>query len=298
MPAKASPLLKPGTDAKAGDVITSINARPIHSLAELNQALLNQAGRQVLLGLSRNGEALQTIVYPVSNRTDARLRYQDWTTRNRQKVEQADQDIGYLHLYAMGSNDVSDFAREFYAAYKKDGLIIDVRRNRGGNIDSWILEKLLRKVWMFWTSGNREPNTNMQQTFRGHLVVLADQYTYSDGETFTAGVKAMDLGPVIGKQTAGAGIWLRGRNRLADNGMARVAELPVFAEDGRWITEGLGIAPDIEVDNLPYATFMGEDAQLDAAIEYLQQRIEQRPVKPLTPKAYPGVTEPADDIEP
>ena len=60
----------------------------------------------------------------------------------------------------------------------------------------------------------------------------------------------------------------------------------------------LGIAPDIEVDNLPYATFMGEDAQLDAAIEYLQQRIEQRPVKPLTPKAYPGVTEPADDIEP
>ena len=298
VPAKASPLLKPGTNAKEGDIITSINARPINTLAELNQALLNQAGRQVLLGLSRNGEALQTIVYPVSNRTDARLRYQDWTTRNRQKVEQADQDIGYLHLYAMGSNDVSDFAREFYAAYKKDGLIIDVRRNRGGNIDSWILEKLLRKVWMFWTSGNREPNTNMQQTFRGHLVVLADQYTYSDGETFTAGVKAMDLGPVIGKQTAGAGIWLRGRNRLADNGMARVAELPVFAEDGRWITEGLGIAPDIEVDNLPYATFMGEDAQLDAAIEYLQQRIEQRPVKPLTPKAYPGVTEPADDIEP
>ena len=250
------------------------------------------------MGLRRNGEALQTIVYPVSNRTDARLRYQDWTTRNRQKVEQADEDIGYLHLYAMGSNDVSDFAREFYAAYKKDGLIIDVRRNRGGNIDSWILEKLLRKVWMFWTSDNREPNGNMQQTFRGHLVVLADQYTYSDGETFTAGVKAMDLGPVIGKQTAGAGIWLRGRNRLADNGMARVAELPVFAEDGRWITEGLGIAPDIEVDNLPHATFMGEDAQLGAAIEYLQRRIEQRPVKPLTPKAYPGVTEPADDIEP
>lgn len=298
VPSKASPLLKPGTNARQGDIITGVNGRPVNTLAELNQALLNQAGKQVLLALNRAGEPLQTVVYPVSSGTDARLRYQDWTTRNRQKVAHKAANIGYLHLYAMGSNDVSDFAREFYAAYQNDGLIIDVRRNRGGNIDSWILEKLLRKVWMFWTSDNREPNGNMQQTFRGHLVVLADQYTYSDGETFTAGVKALDLGPVIGKRTAGAGIWLRGRNRLADNGMARVAELPVFAEDGRWITEGLGIAPDIEVDNLPHATYQGEDAQLDAAIEYLQQRIKQRPVKPLVPKDYPGVTQPAEDIEP
>ncbi|NVK55461.1 MAG: PD40 domain-containing protein [Alteromonadaceae bacterium] len=296
VPSKASPLLKPGTDAQQGDIIISINEQPVDTLAALNNGLLNQADKQVILGLKRGDETLKTVVYPVSTRTDARLRYQDWTTRNRQKVQQASQNIGYLHLYAMGANDVADFAREFYAAYQNDGLIIDVRRNRGGNVDSWLLEKLLRKVWMFWTIDNGLPSTNMQQTFRGHLVVLADQQTYSDGETFTAGVKALELGPVIGKQTAGAGIWLRGRNRLADNGMARVAELPVFATDGRWITEGLGIKPDIEVDNLPHATFNGEDAQLDAAIDYLQKRIKQRPVKPLKPKPYPAVDEPADDI--
>ncbi|HBF46685.1 MAG TPA: hypothetical protein DDW91_09540, partial [Shewanella frigidimarina] len=45
----------------------------------------------------------------------------------------------------MGSGDVESFAREFYTNYDKDGLIIDVRRNRGGNIDSWIIEKLLRR---------------------------------------------------------------------------------------------------------------------------------------------------------
>ncbi|MDC8831508.1 S41 family peptidase [Alteromonas gilva] len=296
VPSKASPLLKPGTDAQEGDVIISINEQPVDTLAALNNHLLNQQGKQVILGLKRGDETFKTVVYPVSTRTDARLRYQDWTTRNRQKVQQASDNIGYLHLYAMGANDVSDFAREFYAAYQNDGLIIDVRRNRGGNVDSWLLEKLLRKVWMFWTIDNGLPSTNMQQTFRGHLVVLADQQTYSDGETFTAGVKALELGPVIGKQTAGAGIWLRGRNRLADNGMARVAELPVFAADGRWITEGLGITPDIEVTNLPHATYKGEDAQLDAAINYLQKRIKQRPVKPLTPKPYPAVDEPADDI--
>ena len=72
----------------------------------------------------------------------------------------------------------------------------------------------------------------MQQTFRGHLAVLADAFTYSDGETFAAGVKALKLGPVIGTRTSGAGIWLSDRNRLADNGIARVAEFGQFDLDG------------------------------------------------------------------
>jgi tricorn protease len=64
----------------------------------------------------------------------------------------------------------------------------------------------------------------MQNTFRGHLVVLMDELTYSDGETFAAGVKALKLGPLVGKRTAGAGVWLSDGNGLSDNGMARVAE--------------------------------------------------------------------------
>ena len=136
----------------------------------------------------------------------------------------------------------------------------------------------------------------MQQTFRGHLVVLADQFTYSDGETFTTGIKALKLGTVIGKQTAGAGVWLTGRNRQTDGGMARVAELPVYAMDGRWITEGRGISPDIEVDNLPHTTFSGEDAQLQAAIKLLKKQIKKTPINPLKGKAFPKVNEHADDI--
>jgi C-terminal processing protease CtpA/Prc len=54
--------------------------------------------------------------------------------------------IGYLHLRAMVARDIDAFARDFYANINKEGLIIDVRRNNGGNIDSWIIEKLLRKL--------------------------------------------------------------------------------------------------------------------------------------------------------
>ncbi|WP_196140223.1 S41 family peptidase [Aliikangiella sp. G2MR2-5] len=287
IPSQASPLLMPGVNVQEGDLIVSINGLPTKTIAAVNNALLNQAGKQILIELKRNNKHHKTVIVPTDTRTDNRLRYNDWVSENRKKVEQSKENIGYLHLYAMGSNDIADFAREFYAAYKSDGLIIDVRRNRGGNIDSWIIEKLLRKAWMFWQAPIGGPTANMQQTFRGHLVVLADQYTYSDGETFTAGIKALNIAPVIGKQTAGAGVWLRGLNSLVDGGMARVAEFPQYAMDGRWIVEGHGVEPTIEVDNLPHETFYGKDAQLEAAIEYIQKKIRQQPIKAMKPKAFP-----------
>jgi tricorn protease len=41
------------------------------------------------------------------------------------------------------------------------------------------------------------------------------------------------------------------------------------------------------VDNLPHATFNGQDAQIEAAIKYLQGQIKQKPVQQPRPPAYP-----------
>ena len=133
----------------------------------------------------------------------------------------------------------------------------------------------------------RSPYTNMQQTFRGHLVVLVDQLTYSDGETFAAGIKALKLAPLVGKRTAGAGVWLSDRNWLADNGMLRAAEMPQFDLNGRFMVEGVGVAPDIEVENLPYATFLGKDQQLETALDLLLQKFKEQPVVPLQAQPLP-----------
>ena len=176
-------------------------------------------------------------------------------------------------------------------------MIIDVRGNSGGNIDSWILSTLLRRVWAFWHNQQGEPtNVNMQQTFRGHLVVLIDEGTYSDGETFAAGVKALELGPLVGTTTAGAGIWLSGRNRLVDGGMARIAEFPQFGLDGRWLIEGRGVSPDIPVINPPFASFAGADAQLEKALSVLEEKIKAQPVPKLRGKPLPGLGQPAEDV--
>jgi tricorn protease len=299
LPNERAPLARPGVDVREGDVLTAINGQSVGNAADLAAALANQAGKQVLLGISRNGDLHQAVATPVDARGEYSLRYGDWEQSRRERVlESGKGRIGYLHLRAMGSDDIADFAREFYTNIHRDGLIIDVRRNNGGNIDSWIIEKLLRRAWAFWTAPGNPPDFNMQQTFRGHLAVLIDERTYSDGETFAAGIKALNLAPLIGQRTAGAGIWLSGRNPLIDGGMARIAEFPQFsAENGRWLIEGRGVSPDIAVVNPPVATFNGSDAQLDAALKYLEDKMASEPVRTISPQAIPPRGKAAWDMQ-
>jgi hypothetical protein len=70
-----------------------------------------------------------------------------------------------------------------------------------------------------------------------------------------------------------------------DRGITTAAETGVFGPDGDWLIEGHGVDPDIVVDNLPHQTFNGQDAQLDAAIKYLQDEMKRNPIPaPAAPK--------------
>ena len=163
-----------------------------------------------------------------------------------------------------------------------------MRHNRGGNIDSWILSRLLRKAWFGWTQRvGRSPSWNMQYAFRGHVVVLCNERTASDGEAFAEGIRRLDIGTVIGTRTWGGEIWLTGSNFLVDRGIATAAEFGVFGPEGEWLIEGHGVEPDIIVDNLPHATAKGHDAQLQAAIEFLLRKIEEEPIEDLIGPRHP-----------
>jgi tricorn protease len=216
------------------------------------------------------------------------LRYTDWEYTRRQMVEKAAPgQIGYVHLRAMGSGDMDRWIEEYTPVFDRQGLIIDVRHNRGGNIDSWILDRLLRKAWMYWQSRTGKPTWNMQEAFRGHLVVLCDQWTASDGEAFTEGFQRLGLGKAIGMRTWGGEVWLSASNFQADHGIATAAETGVYGPEGKWLIEGHGVDPDITVDNLPHATFEGKDAQLEAAVAHLQKLIREKPVTVPGPPEYP-----------
>ncbi|XHS80022.1 S41 family peptidase [Burkholderiaceae bacterium UC74_6] len=290
LPEQLAPLARAGLDIREGDVITSINGRATGDVPDLAELLRGQADQQVLISVERGAApARQLIVKPVSADRNRALVLTDWQRGRAAAVTKASNGrIGYLHLSAMVGANMADFAREFYAQLDKDALIVDVRFNNGGSIDSWLLDILSRRTWMRWQ--DRNPNeaapymTNMQQTFRGPVAVLINSDTYSDGETFSEGFKRLGLGPLIGRRTAGAGVWLSDNNRLLDKGMARAAELAqVTLTDGNQIIEGVGVTPDIDVDNPPRASFEGKDAQLERAVAELLKSVAAKPVQ--TPKA-------------
>lgn len=285
-PDEWSPLADPSLGEVTGNIITAVNGVPTLSVGEIGELLRNQAGKQVLLTLEANGKHRDVIVRPMGN--ESGLRYSDWELSRRQRTEKLGAGaIGYVHLRAMGSTDINQWYREFYPVFNRQGLIIDARHNRGGNIDSFILEKLMRTAWMYWKERVGQPTWNMQYAFRGHVVVLVDQETASDGEAFAEGFKRLKLGKVIGTRTWGGEIWLSSVNRLSDGGLARAPMMGVYGPDGRWLVEQEGVIPDIEVDNLPHATWLGGDAQLDRAIAELKTEIrnDPRPVPAAPP--YP-----------
>ncbi len=286
-PSQSPPLSRPGTDVREGDIITRINGRATLTAPHIDAMLRNLAGKQVMLDIKSGGKNRQVIVKPISDKADADLRYNEWEYTRRLKVEELGKgQIGYVHLRAMGQEDMAQWARDFYPVFNRQGLIIDVRHNHGGNIDSWVLEKLLRKAWSYFAHAVGSPDWNMQYAFRGHVTVICDQKTASDGEGFTEGFRRLGLGKVIGTRTWGGNIWLSAQKWLVDSGMATAAEMGVYSPEGKWLIEGEGLHPDIEVDNLPHQTFLGQDAQLEAAVKHLQGLIakDPRPVPPVPPR--------------
>ncbi len=300
-PQRVAPLARPEVACKVGDVVTAIDGVPTLSAQSHHELLRAKVGRQVLLTIKPGkadgtgfGEPREAIVVPISAASENDLRYTDWEHSRRLLVDKLSGGrIGYLHLRAMGGGDWTHFVKGYYPVFNREGLILDVRHNRGGNIDSWVLSKLLRKQWAAWTGRvANPPSWNMQHAFRGHMVGLCNERTSSDGETFCEGMRRLNLGKVIGTRTWGGGIWLTSSNVLVDRGLASASEFGVFGPQGEWMVEGHGFDPDIVVDNGPSATFEGDDAQLKAAVEHLLKLMDEKPVKPLVPPTRPNKSSP------
>jgi tricorn protease len=296
-PETLSPLQRPGIGIHEGDVILAINGKPTLSVPDADSLLRNQADLQVLLSVRPAGQGapFDRVVVPVDDGAAGNLRYSDWEETRRQRVDAASaKSIGYVHLRAMGEKDFEQWERDYYPVLDRPGLILDLRHNRGGNIDSWLLSRLARKDWMWWSSRDAKPIPDMQFAFRAHLIVLVDAWTASDGEAMANGVRHLGLGKIMGTRTWGGGIWLSFDNTLVDGGIASAAESGTYIPGEGWTVEGKGITPDFIVDNPPAAAFRGEDPQLDAAIKYLQEEIAKdprptpQPPAPLDMSLKPG----------
>lgn len=282
-PEQKSPLDDPYLDIKEGDIITKVNGKEALSAMDIGELLRNQAEKQARLSIKRGPTSKDFIIKLWGD--SYWLKYRDWEYGNRLKVErESNNEIGYLHLSANNEWDIGQFYREYYPAVHKKGLIIDLRYNEGGYISGVILERLLKQAWMYRVDRIGEPDGDGRG---GHLVVIVNEGTGSDGEVLAEGIRRLGLGTTIGMRTWGGFIALNSENVLTDKGIAAAPMSGGYGPEGKWLVEGIGHVPDIEVDNLPYETFNGKDAQLDRAIKFLQQKIAEDPRDIPPAPAYP-----------
>ena len=244
--------------------------------------------------LQANTEPVVTTAIDSFQALDLRYHAWEWSTRLKamELAKEAGFSVAYIHLRTMMTTDEDTFARNFYSDYDKDALILDVRHNGGGNIDSWILTALQRKAWMYWKSRTGTRNGNLdwdeQFAFRGHIVVLVNEHTASDGEGVARGISELGLGRVVGTRTWGGGIWLSSDNGLVDGGIATAPEIGTFnAKFGYGMgIENVGIDPDVVVDNNPRTAFDGKDTQLERAIVELKEWLRDEPIVVPTPPEF------------
>lgn len=273
-----SPFTEPGISIKTGDFIIAIDDVELTAINHPFTQLVNKAEKYVKITYnstpSKSG-AKSIWVKTIAN--ESGLRYLDWVEHNRRYVdEKTNGRVGYIHIPDMGfDNGLNEFVKYFYPQVRKEALIIDDRYNGGGNVSPMVIERLRRELAIAKIARNQEQVfTTPDAVMTGPLVCLINQQSMSDGDLFPYQFKTMGLGKLIGKRSWGGVIGIRGSLPFLDGGYLYKPEYANFGANGEWVLEGVGQAPDIEVDNLPADVLQGIDSQLDKGIEVIMEELK------------------------
>jgi tricorn protease len=280
-----SPLTEIGVNVSVGDYVLAIDGEELKATDDIYRLLRNKADNPVSLTVNKTPmlDGARIVSYrPIAD--EEKLIYLDWVDRNRQKVAQATGGrVGYIHIPDMGNNGIREFIKWYYPQLGKEGLVVDVRANGGGNVSRMLIERLRRKLLgINYSRTDDEGNPYPDAVFLGPMVTLLDQNSASDGDIFPYMFRKAGLGPLIGKRSWGGVVGINNRGPLIDGGAIFVPGSGLTDENGNWVIEGYGVDPDIDVDNDPKSEIEGHDPQLERGIAEVMARLKT-PVK-LPPK--------------
>lgn len=281
-----SPLAELGLNIEEGNYITAIDGVSTASVENIYKLLIGKAN--VLTELTINTQPAEggrkVVVNPIDD--EYPLYHYNWVQKNLKRVEEATQGrVGYIYIPDMVSEGLNEFARYFYPQLDKEALIIDDRANGGGNVSPMIIERLLREPYrMTMSRTSTKTGTVPDAAQHGPKILLINKYSASDGDLFPWSFKANQIGTVIGTRTWGGIIGISGTLPYMDGTDIRVPFFTNYdAKTGQWIVENHGVDPDIVVDNDPIREQMGEDQQLEKAIEVALEQLKDRKPLPQVP---------------
>lgn len=284
-----SPLLTPGVDVSVGDHILAVSGTPVRLDQDLQALLVGTAGRGITLTVNDRPsfeDAREVLVEPM--RSERWARYYEWVAERRAYVrEHGGEDLGYVHIPSMSTSGYREFAKSYYPNLDRDGLIFDVRFNGGGYIHAMLLLQMSSPQYSYFQPRHGASWSRQSWAFTGHCVALCNDGSGSNAEEFADAFQRLGLGPLIGTRTWGGEVGSGGGYRLVDGGRVSIPNYAAWVPEGGWIIEGVGVRPDVVVEDDPTLLMQGHDPQLDAAIAHLREKIADEPVVRPTPPPYP-----------
>jgi tricorn protease len=275
---KDGPLYDQKGDIAAGDELTAVNGKPVEVTKNIWTYFNGLLDKRVTLSFM-SGKLKKTVdvsVKPISSGQENRLLLEEWIASRREIVKQKTGDkAAYIYMRAMGGGDLRRFLKELERdAVPREGLILDLRYNFGGNVHDRVLQALMKPVYAKWRM--RGLSETPQSTFGvtgKPVVLLVNEVTLSDGEMTANGFKTLKRGPIVGNKTYGWLIFTTGVG-LMNGGYFRLPFWGCYTLDGKDLETSGGVKPDILIVNNLNDNLQGQDPQLERAVEKIMELIK------------------------
>ncbi|WP_086820899.1 S41 family peptidase [Allokutzneria sp. NRRL B-24872] len=283
VPDARSPLAAPGVGVREGDALIAVNGRVVDAESGPGPLLAGTADTAIELtvGPRDGGESRRVVVVPLAS--EEALRYQAWVADRRSYVDRVGEGrIGYVHVPDMMGAGWAELHRDLRVETAREAVVADVRENRGGHLSQLVVEKLARRVvgWQVGRDGFH-PRSYPLHAPRGPVVVVANEFSGSDGDIVNAAAKAMGVGPVVGVRTWGGTVGIDSRYRLVDGTLVTQPRYATWIKGVEWGMENHGVDPDVEVVMAPQDWVNDRDPQLDTAIRMALEALEETPAVTL-----------------
>ena len=253
----------------AGDILLEVDEHVINDeeIEEIASWIKGEKGTEVQLTVLRNGEKVHT--------TAVRDKVEAMTILHEMKENQ----IGYIYIQEFDDVTLGQFEQALKELEEEGmkGLVIDVRSNPGGNLDTVVnmLKMMLPKgdiVSVRDRDGEQEKHVNEEDhAFDKPLVVLVNQFSASASEIFSGAIQDYGVGKIVGMTTFGKGIVQEILN-LGDGTSMKLTTAEYFLPSGRSI-HGKGVTPDVEVELEYDEANPTYDNQLEKALEIVQEEM-------------------------
>ena len=254
---------------KTGDILYQVDDHVIdkEDLSEIVSWIKGEEGTEVALHVYR-GENAEEVVC-----TATRRKIETQTVEYEMKEDQ----IGYLRILEFDTVTLKQFENALTDLENQGmkGLVIDLRSNPGGNLDTVVdmLRMILPEGTIVFTKdkdGNViEEKNEEDHEFKKPLAVLVNQASASASEIFAGAVQDYGVGKIVGMTTYGKGVVQQLVN-LGDGTCLKVTIAEYFTAAGRSINKK-GITPDVEVEYVADPDHEDADNQLDKAIEVVTE---------------------------